>query len=69
MLAISSGYKNDLVCTRRTMSLTSFNFHCNGGLYYFAARGACVCVCVRAQRACVCITERERESHTEKEKE
>lgn len=26
MLAISSGYKNDLVCALRTVSLTSFNF-------------------------------------------
>lgn len=26
MLAISSGYKNDLVCALRMVSLTSFNF-------------------------------------------
>lgn len=26
MLAISSGYKNDLVCTQHAVSLTSFNF-------------------------------------------
>lgn len=43
MLAISSGYKNDLVCALRTVSLTSFNFTARVG-FITALLSECVFV-------------------------
>ncbi len=58
MLAISSGYKNDLVCTQHAVSLTSFNFTARVGFITLLLSGyVCVCVCVCE---CVCVGERER---------
>jgi len=45
MLAVSSGYKNDLVCTQHTVSLTSFNFTARVG-FITLLLSECVCVCV-----------------------
>lgn len=43
MSAISSGYKNDLACTLRTVSLTSFNFTARVA---FITLLLCECVCI-----------------------
>lgn len=56
MLAVSSGYKNDLVCTQHAVSLTSFNFTARVG--FIALLSKCV-------RVCVCVYERDRERRTE----
>lgn len=52
MLAVSSGYKNDLVCAQHAVSLTSFNFTARVG---FITLLLSVCVCTHV---CVCARER-----------
>jgi len=57
MSAVSSGYKNDLVCTQHAVSLTSFNFTARVGFI------------TRLLSECVCVREREREREIGKEGE
>lgn len=49
MLAVSSGYKNDLVCAQHAVSLTSFNFTARVG-FITPLLSECVCVSVYACR-------------------
>lgn len=46
MFAVSSGYKNDLVCTQHALSFTSFNFTARVGFITLLLSEHAVSLCV-----------------------